>query len=169
MMNFLRRISRIDLRKLTPTQIALGILGIIVILAVLNFVLSLAQTLLPIAALALVAYLGYQWLTSRDNNKTMVDTIAEEKTAGADSQVQTVVESKTQTATQNSTEDMQAASQRLGVEQVTNPETGFKEADLARLEAEEKQRLVDKKAEEDAIQAQLEERRKRLLGGDDAD
>lgn len=155
MFNLLNRIRNFDIRKITPTQIVLGVIAVIIILAILNFFISLANALLPIAVLGLIAYFGYRWLSSRSP--------AEVKTTMAQ-QTQTV---SRQEAMLEPESDEVVAERRMKIEQIVNPETGFKEPDITRLMAEEEERL--RKADEvnDQIMAQIEARRRRLQKGDE--
>lgn len=164
--NIFKRITEFDPKKVTPTQIVIGIIVFIVALALINFVLSLAQALLPVAVLALLVYLGYQWLSSRDpqEDKVVKPGRVQQEATEDDSQAQTTLGEALEARQKTEADE---AARRLRVEQVANPDTGFMEADLARLEAEEQARLAQKEADERAIQEQLEERRRRLLKGDE--
>lgn len=49
-------------------KIAVGIAGVVLVVATLQFVINLAMQLVPFALLVVALYLGYNWLRSSDNN-----------------------------------------------------------------------------------------------------
>lgn len=171
MQNLIRRLLSIDPRKLTPAQIALILIGVIVVLAVLNFLLSLATTLIPLVVIGAAVYFGYRWLSSRSEalpeQKSRGEQIVEEAEANRQAARQ-----KTATATEQVSVPMQATAladdepqqRNLRVEQVVNPETGFAEPNIERLIAEEERKLQEVDQVNDDVLAQIEARRKRLLG-----
>lgn len=71
----------------------------------------------------------------------------------------TVVEAVVETDTQPAA--------RLMVEQKINPATGLQETDMDRLMEKEEEMLKAPQSSADAVRAQLEERRRRLKGGDE--
>ncbi len=161
MFNFINRLRNFDIKKITPVQVAIGIVVAVVVLGVLNFLLSLANTLLPLLLGGAALYLGYQWLTSRSEDvDAKLNAIKREE---ALEKAKTAPESKTKPVTQAHEERVS----RLSVEQLENPETGIKETNMQLL-LEREEAL--KKAEDEVkqnVQAQIEERRKRLLGGEE--
>jgi hypothetical protein len=54
----------------------------------------------------------------------------------------------------------------LAVEQVINPETGFKEPDISRLIEREQEKLKEADRINEEVMSQIEQRRRRLLGKD---
>jgi len=143
MMNLFKKIPKINLRKPTTTQVVIGIIAIIVVLALLRFLINLAATLLPIALFAIVAYVVFQQLSANrdDNSKSTADAKA----------------SDTQ-ASDNKTPS-------LRVSDKINPKTGLREPDMERLLAEE-ERAQQKEADAEVIRRQIEERKKRLMNKD---
>lgn len=169
MFDLVDRIRKFDPRKLTPTQIVLGVIGIIIVIAILNFVLQLANTLLPFAVVGLVAFFVYRLMNSRspaeEKQDATADDTAQQQTA-ADSHDEDAFEAQRDEAMAR---EAQEAASRMSVAPKTNPDTGIEEADLDAL-LEKEQRLMDEtKQVNDDVMAQLEARRKRLLKGDDGD
>ncbi len=166
MFDVLNRIRTFNLRKVTPVQWVMVAVGILIALWILNTLLSIAATLMPIAIVAILAYVGYRVLSSRGEDAAAIQQAkreekfqqADDSTIKAAKQVNTVIATKLEKA---------PASERLADEVTVNPETGVTEVNIARLEEEESQKLkqTKQKADPEEIQRQLEERRKRLLGG----
>lgn len=177
MLDILNRIRKFDPRELTPAQIALGVVALIVVLAVLNFILSLANTLLPIALIGGAVYFGYRWMNSRSEalpeQKSKSQKVVEEaannrqkaqQKAEPERVVMTVEDdTRADAAAQEATE----AKKPLMVEQQINPETGFKEPNIERLVEKEQEKMAEMDRVNDDVMAQIEARRKRLLGKDD--
>lgn len=187
MLEFLNRLRNFDPKKLTPAQIALGIVAIIVVLAVLNFILNLANTLLPFILVGAALYFGYNWLSSRSEampqrksrNQRVVEeaekargvvqttaVMSEEASDTVDERYQDVQEVARNAPVANLTDHETSESEeerRLRVEQVVNPETGFKEPNISRLIEQEEEKLRDMDKVNDDVLAQIEERRRRLL------
>jgi len=154
-MNLLKRITEFDYRKLTPVQIVIGLITVVVVLSIVQFLLNLATTLLPLVILGVLAYFGFRYFTT-DRDK---DEVVE-----ATNTTQNV--SQTTNTQEDSISTTVAPAQTMRVEQPINSSTGLREPDIDRLNAEES-RLSQKEADADEIQQQLLERRKRLMGNDD--
>ena len=174
-------------KNLTPTKVILGIAILVIAIAVLNFLVGIAQMLLPIAILGVAGYFGYQWLSSRSEEvKAKKAASAESDEAAADiADTAAKIE-----AGQSDIDNVAAAAHSLSVEakdasdeddnvllgavlsktdgmkipQRINQKTGLPEADISRLEEAEKQSAEIT----DSVMAQLAERRKRLLGNEDS-
>lgn len=134
-------------------KIGLGIAAAIVVIAILSFVFQIAMTLAPFAILAIVAYFGYRWLSSRKPEKVLV----EEKTEAVQQQrYEENLASANRTRTESRPTVVIADANEV-------EKTGFGEApDISRLEEKEKEapQITDD------VRAQIEERRRRL-GMDD--
>lgn len=164
--------------KITPVKIVLGLAAFVIIVNVLSLIIGIFQALLPVAILAVVGYFGYQLLQSR----TAADAVAKAKNDAAVEK--TIVLEKAEVNRQKeaakrlaeeaetviagteveTAED--AAPRRLSVEEMVNPNTGVREANLAELEAMEQAKMRQSgNVSDDAVKAALEERKKRLLGG----
>jgi hypothetical protein len=166
MFNLFNRVRNFDVRKVTPVQWVMVAVGILIALWILNTLLSIAATLMPIVIVAILAYVGYRVLSSRSEDAAAIQkekreeqfAQADASTVKAAKQVDTVIATKL---------DKAPASERLSDEVTVNPETGVTEVNMARLEEQEAQALkqTKQKADPEEIQRQLEERRKRLLGG----
>lgn len=164
MFDLINRIRNFDVRKVTPVQWVMVVIGIIVALWVLNTLISIAISLMPVVVAGALAFLAYRVLSSRgEDARTLQEQKREENiqqatssTQRAAQQVSTVIATKVE-----KTDD----SARLAVDAVVNPETGFAEADLTRLAEKEEAILKQSQPDADEIARQLEERRKRLLGG----
>ena len=131
-------------------KIGIGIAAVILVVGVIGFLLSsLISTLLPVAAVAVLLYLAYRWYASRQPVK-QGDTVV----AKADK-----VEKPARTAARQPA----AASVSTAA---GSAETWDKEDFTAQVDrlAEKEQKLEQKKDVEinDALRAQLAERRKRL-------
>ena len=150
MPDFLRRLLSIDFKKITPAQLLVGGAVVLVALWLLSQVVNLALSLVPIALVVILAYLGFRVMSSRS---------AEAGAAPARSE--TRVEA---TVRDTKTAAEEGARKRLMVEQTVNPETGLLEVDLAKLEAKETEALNAAKQAAADVSAQLEERRRRLKG-----
>lgn len=149
MPDFLRRLLSIDLKKITPAQLVVGVAVLLVALWLLSQVVNLALSLVPIALVVILAYLGFRVMSSRSTE------------ASAPARSETRVEA---TVRDTKTAAEEGARKRLMVEQTVNPETGLLEVDLAKLEAKETEVLNAAKQAAADVSAQLEERRRRLKG-----
>lgn len=162
MFKLINRIRTFDPRTLTPVQWVMIAVGVIVALWVINVLLGIAAALMPIVIVGILAYVGYRVLSSRSENAAQVqqekraDSLAQAdvSTRKAARQVETVVAVRL---------DPQPAA-RL-VEPTVDPDTGVQQADLVKLEEQEVKRSIQTNTDPNEIQRQLEERRKRLLGG----
>jgi membrane protein implicated in regulation of membrane protease activity len=192
MLDFINRVRKFDPRKLTPMQIIVGAAMVIVGLFVLFKIIQLAFTLLPIALGVLVIYVAYRWLSSRSEdipeeatksrNQKMVDEALENVKAAASGLLGSKDEEKEPEAAEAAevvvvdemeldTEDEAIAVEEaeedehfnLSIEQVVNPETGFKEPDISRLIEREEEKLKEADRVNDDVLSQIEERRRRLL------
>ncbi len=65
MLKLLDWLRRLDFRSFTPLQWGMFVVAVLFALALLNFVLNLAMSLLPIAVLVVVIYVAYNVLTSQ--------------------------------------------------------------------------------------------------------
>jgi hypothetical protein len=176
-MNLWNRIRKFDPRRLTPMQIILGIATAIIALwlvgVVLQAIMAIFNFLVPVAIAILAGYFGFQWLRNRADKmpdtvstKSRQDRAVEEAVANveaAESGRQIVIEETTATA---DTEE-EEREDPLVIKQVVNPETGFKEPDIARLIEREESMLKEADQVNDAVISQLEARRRRLLGQED--
>ncbi|MGB1286883.1 MAG: hypothetical protein ACPG7F_10150 [Aggregatilineales bacterium] len=165
-------------RNLTPAKIIIGILVLVIALAVLNFLVGLATTLLPIAVLAIVAYFGYQWLNSRTDTllsgrteKQAVETEADhamkaDVTRQDDAAIADTAHKLSVEAQDSSSDVISGAvfskNDSMKIPPKINEKTGLPEADISRLEQAEQESVEIT----DSVMAQLAERRKRLLGED---
>lgn len=161
MLEWLNRIRNFDPRKLTPTQIVLGIIAIIIIVAALNFVLQLANMLLPFAVIALLAYVGYQVLQSRSPDEATAEKPA---AVASDNTEDRELEAQRDAAIVEETSPTRAT-----VAPKINPDTGLEEADLEALLEKEKRLMAETKDMSDDIQAQIEARRQRLMNKNQSD
>ncbi len=166
MLDFINRIRNFDYRDLTPTQIVLGVAALIIGLWLVAQVVNLVLALAPIAIAGLALYFVYQWLSSRSE-----DLPDEAKMSNAQAKVDEALANVERAKTAQQTEAAsQAASMttdtpesRLQVEQIVNPETGFKEPNIERLIEREEEKLREQEKITDDIMAQIEARRKRLF------
>ncbi|MCA9883827.1 MAG: hypothetical protein H6670_14435 [Anaerolineaceae bacterium] len=157
MFELLNRIRNFDVRKLTPTQIIIGIAALIIGLWLIGQVVNLLTSLVPIAILVVILFFGFRMLSNRS------ESAAEAAEEGEI--IEGNVTEMTDTETAPAQEDQAEVSvRRLRVEPKINPTTGLPEADLSRLEELEQQ---TNKVTND-VMAQIEERRRRLMGGDDS-
>jgi len=175
MLELLNRIRKIDLRKVTPTQWIVGLAALIIVMWVIGRVVSFITGLVPIAALILILYAAYRVISNRQKARNDVSARADTVMTEAETVLASEpkrenrrarrepaqVEEATETAP--AVEEDQAA--RLRVAPKLNPDTGIVEADLSRLEALEQ----ETNTVTDDVMAQIEARRRRLMGGEDAD
>lgn len=138
-----------DPRKITPQQAVIGIVALVVVLGVLNFILNLANTLLPFVIGGAALYFGYQWLTSRSED-------VEEK----------LQEIKRDEAIAKS-KSTPAEHARLTEEPIIAESAPSRTEKHRLLLEEEERRRAAKQAEQEEVQRLLAERRKRLLGDDE--
>lgn len=171
MFELINRIRKINLRELTPLQIALGIAGVIVAIWLIGQIINIALSLVPVALVALALYIGYRLLTNQDGGQAISRRIGMRRSTRRTARTTTTAESAADTASADVHEETSAqedrseeSEERLSVEQPLNPETGFREADISRLEAREKERPVV----DETVREQIEERRRRLLGDSDS-
>ncbi len=164
--------------KITPVKVVLGLAAFVIIVNILGLIIGIFQALLPVAVLAVVGYFGYQLLQSRTAAdavaKAKQDTVVEKTVVLEKAEVnrqkvaakRLAEESETVVATAETETADEATAKRLAVEEMVNPDTGLRETDLAQLEAMEQAKLRQSgDATADAVKAALEERKKRLLGG----
>lgn len=191
MLDLINRIRKINFQELTPAQIAVLIAGVIIAVWLVGQILSLLAALLPIAIGVLVLYFGFQWITS-DSDEIPDEAKQTRQQRTVNQAIQNVLNFRSGTAADDDETKAQATAQtapaadlpiedadtealiaeaaqetereyNLTVEQVVNPETGFKEPNISRLieQEEEKLKQMDQEAEE--VMSQLEARRQRLL------
>lgn len=158
LMNMWNRIRKIDLRKLTPVQIVLGIAAAIVALWLVSQVVGLLLSLLPLAALVLIGYFGFRWLSSRSEDIPEEATRSRKARTVDEAVANVSAAEEGQVTRTDETED-----DALTVKQIVNPETGFKEPDISRLVEREEEKLREADRINDEVMSQLEERRARLL------
>ncbi|MEL6306810.1 MAG: hypothetical protein AAFV98_04775 [Chloroflexota bacterium] len=184
--NLWKRIRDFDFRNMTTTQWVLGLAGGIIVLwivaQILTFVVGILNFVAPIALLTIIGYFGYQYLQSREE-----DIPAEAKKSDREKEVEQAVANYRASLEDNLREDTVSAPQTASVadesaetiiaeqegvrevdliiEQKVNPETGFKEPDIARLIEHEEQKLAEADQVTDDIMAQIEARRRRLNQG----
>jgi hypothetical protein len=146
-----KQFQTFDPKKITPQQAIIGILVLVVVLGVFNFILNLANTLLPFVIGGAALYFGYQWLTSRSED----------------------VESKIQELKRDEAiaKGKSAPVEHTRLAEAENDDSPSQVDKLRRLleEEEERKRAAEeaKKAEQEEVQRLLAERRKRLLGEDE--
>lgn len=187
--NVWKRIRDFDFKNMTPTQWVLGLAGGVLVLWIVAQILSVIVGVLnfvaPIALLTIIGYFGYQYLQSREE-----DIPAEAKKSGREKEVEQAVAHYRASLEENLREDTSTLSPEaqtttvadenaqtiiaeqedvrevdLIIEQKVNPETGFKEPDIARLIEHEEQKLSEADKVTDDIMAQIEARRRRLNQG----
>ncbi len=175
-MNLWNRIRKFDPRRLTPMQIILGIATAIIALwlvgVVLNAIMAIFNFLVPVAIVVVAGYFGYQWLSNRAarmpeqvSTKSKKERVVEDAVANveaAESETQFIVE-------ETVSESVEEEDDPLVIKQVVNPETGFKEPDIARLIEREEAMLKEADEVNDSVMSQLEARRRRLLGQEGED
>ncbi len=168
-MNLWNRIRKFDPRKLTPMQIVLGVATAIIVIwligVVLQAIMAIFNFLVPVAILTIVGYFGYQWLRSRAEN--LPDDVQKSKQEREVEAAVANVEAAASGQPITIEESEEAADDPLVVKQVVNPETGFKEPDIARLIEREESMLKEADEVNDAVMSQIEARRRRLLGQED--
>ena len=164
-------------------------------LALLSFVLTLATQILPFIIIGLVAYVLYSYvrrdreqkrgsITVEDDEQAVAVRPARRRRSSSTSTVTpsvTVVEApatktvsasapqpdETDIAVTTSIDVEDEVPHRLRVEQDINPDTGIAEPNMTRLMELERDQALEAEQQMDQIQKQLEERRRRLLSGDD--
>jgi uncharacterized membrane protein len=164
MFDLINRIRNFDVRKVTPVQWVMVVIGVIVALWVLNTLISIAISLMPVVVIGVVVFLAYRVLSSRAEDTRDIQQEKREEniqqaassTQRAAQQVNTVMATKV---------DKVEDSTRLSADAAVNPATGFTEVDLTRLAEKEETILKQSQPDADEVARQLEERRKRLLGG----
>jgi hypothetical protein len=179
-LNIWDRLRKFDPRNLTPAQIIVGIAAILVgfwaIGLAMSAIMWLLNIIMPFALLTVAGYFGYNWLKSRSENlpAEAMKSDKEKRVEAAMANVEAVKrgEDPSQKAkTVNVLEDeatMIEASpaddsdDKLVIKQIINPETGFKEPDIARLVEHEEAKLKEIDKVNDAVLSQIEARRKRL-------
>lgn len=160
--------------KITPVKVVLGLAAFVIIVNILSLIIGIFQALLPVAILAVVGYFGYQILQSRSTAETKAKNAADDTTIPLEQvkvnrqkvAAQRLAEAAETVIAEAGAETSEEPAHRLMVEEMVNPNTGLREANLAQLEALEQEKLRQAgDASADAVKAALEERRKRLLGG----
>lgn len=185
LLNLWDRVRKFDPRSLTPAQIIVGIASILVgfwaIGLAMSAIMWLLNIIMPFALLVVVGYFGYNWFSSRseslpeealksDKQKRVDEALAnvEAVKRGEDPNMKqktaNVLEDEETTVEELYTEAVDE--EKLVVKQIINPETGFKEPDIARLVEREEAKLKEVDKVNDAVMAQIEARRKRLQNKD---
>jgi hypothetical protein len=180
LLNIWDRIRKFDPRSLTPAQIIVGIAAILVAVwgigLAMSAVMWLLNIIMPFALLVVAGYFGYNWLKSRSENlpAEAMKSDKEKRVDEAMANVEAVkrgedpnMKAKTvnvleDEATMIETSPDEESDEKLVVKQIVNPETGFKEPDLARLIEHEEAKLKEADKVNDSVLAQIEARRKRL-------
>jgi hypothetical protein len=169
MLDFINRVRNFDYRDLTPTQIVLGIAALVVGLWIVAQVVNLVLTLAPIAIAGLALYFVYQWLSSRSEDlpeeatKSKAQAKVDEALANIEKAESAQQSEATEAAARATVATEDTPERRLEVEQVVNPETGFKEPNISRLIEREEEKMREQDKITDEVMAQIEARRKRLL------
>ncbi len=136
-------------------KIGIGIAAVIALIVVVSFIMQLVQILLPVAIVGVLAYIGYRWYARQQKAKSEV--VGEVVTVEAKS-TEERKKPKTVTVEKAETSDTEAT----GFE--ASPERAARIAELEnRLSDQQKQPA---EATND-LQAQIEERRRRLGMSDD--
>jgi hypothetical protein len=179
LLNVWDRIRKFDPRSLTPAQIIVGIAAILVGFWAIGLAMSalmwVLNIIMPFALVVVLGYFGYNFLKSRSENlppeamksdkakrvdeamanveavKRGEDPNMKQKTAHVLEDEATMIE-----------EVAEESDEKLVVKQIINPETGFKEPDIARLVEREEAKLKEADKINDAVMAQIEARRKKL-------
>lgn len=163
MFELLNRIRNFDVRKLTPTQIIIGIAALIIGLWLVGQIIGILTSLVPIAILVVILYFGFRMLSNRSEAADEAVVVDQAETVQAN--VTEITDTETAPAQAEAEEaDAEVSVRRLRVEPKINPKTGLPEADLSRLEELEN----ETKRVTDDVMAQIEERRRRLMKGDDS-
>lgn len=196
-LRLLDRVRKIDFENLTPLQIGVGVLGVIVFLWMIVQIVNIALALAPIAIAGLALFFIVQWLSSESeeipaeatksraqrgveaalarvfgNNQgranSAQDDVVIEKVEPVTATVEDVVAVPPSALADDEATATEAAvtndvdEERLGIKQVINPETGFKEPDISRLIEQEEAKLKEADRVTEDIMAQIEARRRRL-------
>lgn len=161
MFELLNRIRNFDYRKLTPTQIIIGIAALIIGLWLVSQIIGILTSLVPIAILVVILYFGFRMLSNR--SEAADEAVVVDEAEMVQATVTEITDTETAPA-QAEAEEAEVNVRHLRVEPKINPKTGLPEADLSRLQELENE---TKKVTDD-VMAQIEERRRRLMGGDDA-
>lgn len=182
LLNLWDRIRKFDPRSLTPAQLVVGIAAILVgfwaVGLAMSAIMWLLNIIMPFALMLVLGYFGYNFLKSRSENlpeeamksgnqkrvdealanveavKRGEDLNMKQKTANVLEDEATMIE--------EAPVELAADEEKLVVKQIINPETGFKEPDIARLIEREESKLKEADKVNDAVMAQIEARRKRL-------
>lgn len=186
LLNLWDRIRKFDPRSLTPAQIVVGIAGVLVGIWAIGLAMSaimwLLNIIMPFALLVVVAYFGYNWFSSRSENLpeealksdkqkrvdealANVEAVKRGENPNMNQKTANVLEDEA-TTIEEVYEDASIDEEKLVVKQIINPETGFKEPDIARLVEREEAKLKEVDKVNDAVKAQIEARRKRLQNND---
>jgi len=175
-LNIWNRIRKFDPRRLTPMQIVLAIATAIIALwlvgVVLQAIMAIFNFLVPVSIAVLVGYFGFQWFRNRAENLPDTVTTKSKQERAVEAAIANVeaAESGQEVVLEESVASVAVEEERedpLVVKQVVNPETGFKEPDIARLIEREEEMLKEADQVNDAVVSQLEARRRRLLGKED--
>ena len=121
MFELFNRLRNFDIRKITPVQMIIGVVAAVIVLGVLNFVLQIANTLLPIAIIAVLAYFGYQWLSSRQDSTdsaSQVMAAVEKRESKAPARAAQVDSASQQQAAEDE-------AKKICVQPIFNPKTGL--------------------------------------------
>jgi hypothetical protein len=181
LLNVWDRLRKFDPRSLTPAQIIVGIAAILVGFWAIGLAMSalmwLLNIIMPFALLVVVGYFGFNFLKSRSENlpQEAMKSDKEKRVDEALANVEAVKRGEDPNMNQKTAhvledeammiEDVETSEvdeEKLVVKQIINPETGFKEPDIARLIEREEAKLKEVGKVNDSVMAQLEARRKKL-------
>jgi hypothetical protein len=180
LLNIWDRLRKFDPRSLSPAQIIVGIAAILVGFWAVGLAMSalmwILNIIMPFALVVVVGYFGYNWLKSRSENlpaeamKSDKEKRVEEALANVEAvkrgenpnQKAKTVNVLEDEATMIEASPEDESDEKLVIKQIINPETGFKEPDIARLVEHEEAKLKEVDKINDAVLAQIEARRKKL-------
>jgi hypothetical protein len=184
-LNLWDRLRKFDPRSLTPAQIVVGIAAILVGFWAIGLAMSalmwLLNIIMPFALVVVLSYFGYNFLKSRSENLPAeamksgkekrvdealanVEAVKRGEDPNMNQKTANVLEDEASMIEEPVIEDN--SDEKLVVKQIINPETGFKEPDIARLIEREEAKLKEVGQVNDSVMAQLEARRKRLKGSE---
>jgi hypothetical protein len=175
MEELLRKIRGLRFKELTGTEIAIALIAVLVAFWAIGFVINIIQTVLPFVILALLAYVGLNVLRSRgkDTDEAIISVRAEQKAKERQERraesVPRVVRAEPIAAEKLAdpiAKPLESEELVVKVAPRINPDTGLAEADISRLEEREQELLKEAKQTNSDIQAQIEARKKRLMGGE---
>ena len=137
MFELLNRIRNFDVRKLTPTQIIIGIAALIIGLWLIGQIIGILTSLVPIAILVVILYFGFRMLSNRSEaaSEAADEAVVVDEAETVQATVTEITDTETAPA-QAEIEESEAEVnvRRLRVEPKINPKTGLPEADLSRLQ-----------------------------------